>query len=99
PIPGNDDAIRSITLFTNLIADAYLEGAKEWEQKARARTDKDSDAKEKQAPRAAAKETTAGPAVSRKPKRKLVAAGTADDVEIPLELENKDTTTTETTEE
>ena len=35
PIPGNDDAIRSIKLFTNLIADSYIEGAKEWENKIR----------------------------------------------------------------
>lgn len=48
PIPGNDDAIRSIKLFANLIADAYLEGAKEYEQKLRSSTDKQSDlAKEK----------------------------------------------------
>ena len=26
PIPGNDDAIRSIKLFASKIADAYLEG-------------------------------------------------------------------------
>jgi len=50
PIPGNDDAIRSIKLFANLIADAYLEGAKEYEQKLRTETDKGSDlAKEKEA--------------------------------------------------
>ncbi len=99
PIPGNDDAIRSITLFTNLITDAFMEGAKEWEQKARSRSDKESDAREKAAPRAAAPKE-AGPSVSRKPKRKLVAAGTADDVEIALELDNKETTVTpESTEE
>lgn len=40
PIPGNDDAIRSIKLFTNLIADAYIEGAKEYQGKIRASTDK-----------------------------------------------------------
>lgn len=43
PIPGNDDAIRSIKLFANLVADAYLEGAKEYEQKLRTQTDKGSD--------------------------------------------------------
>jgi small subunit ribosomal protein S2 len=43
PIPGNDDAIRSIKLFSNLVADAYLEGAKEFEQKLRTSTDKQSD--------------------------------------------------------
>lgn len=50
PIPGNDDAIRSIKLFANLVADAYLEGAKEYEQKLRTQTDKQSDlVKEKEA--------------------------------------------------
>ncbi len=43
PIPGNDDAIRSIKLFSNLVADAYLEGAKEYQAKLRTQTDKGSD--------------------------------------------------------
>ncbi len=42
-IPGNDDAIRSIKLFSNLIADSFIEGAKIWEQKLRTMTDKQSD--------------------------------------------------------
>lgn len=33
PIPGNDDSIRSITLFSEKIADAYIEGEKEWAEK------------------------------------------------------------------
>ncbi len=108
PIPGNDDAIRSIKLFTNLIADAYIEGAKTWEQKMRTNTDKGSDlAKEKaemsdvkpaaRAPMADAKKVVAGPAVVKASKtRKLVAAGTADLVEIEAELnETKPTETAE----
>ncbi len=43
PIPGNDDAIRSIKLFANLVAEAYLEGAEAYEQKMRSQTDKASD--------------------------------------------------------
>jgi small subunit ribosomal protein S2 len=43
-IPGNDDAIRSIKLFSTLIAYAYIEGAKVWEAKLRTMTDKGSDA-------------------------------------------------------
>jgi small subunit ribosomal protein S2 len=43
PIPGNDDAIRSIKLFSNLVADSFIEGAKEYEQKLRSSTDKESD--------------------------------------------------------
>lgn len=34
-IPGNDDAIKSVTLFVNLIADAVLEGSAQFEQRAR----------------------------------------------------------------
>lgn len=43
PIPGNDDAIRSIKLFSNMVADSFLEGAKDYEQKLRANSDKGSD--------------------------------------------------------
>ncbi len=54
PIPGNDDAIRSIKLFANLVAEAFNEGAKDYEQKLRTQTDKSSDvAEEKEAAPAA----------------------------------------------
>lgn len=106
-IPGNDDAIRSIKLFSNLIADSYLEGAKEWEGKLRTMTDKQSDVakeakaegkdeapKKRGAPKAGAKEApkkAAGPTVVKAAKaRKLVAAGTAEEVEIQAELEGKE---------
>lgn len=101
PIPGNDDAIRSIKLFANLVADSYLEGAQAYEQKLRSQTDKASDLeKEKEgvaaperkgrgaAAAAAGEKKPAGPAVVKATKtRKLVAAGMADDVEIAQELE------------
>jgi len=113
PIPGNDDAIRAIKLFSNLVADAFLEGAQVWEQKLRSNTDKGSDlAKEKAEAAAPSREEgrrpaaraggkpapkadaakPAGPAVVKANKtRKLVAAGTADLVEIEAELnESKD---------
>lgn len=104
PIPGNDDAIRSIKLFTNLIADSYIEGAKEYQDKIRSSTDKAVDA----APVAEAPEKTEKPKRTRtkpggesaKPasegpsvvkvarQRKLVAAGLAEKIEIEAELEN-----------
>jgi small subunit ribosomal protein S2 len=98
PIPGNDDAIRSIKLFANLVADAYLEGAQAYEQKLRQQTDKGSDTEkevmaEKEGrkpsrPSAPTAPKPAGPAVVKATKtRKLVAAGMADDVEIAQELE------------
>lgn len=118
PIPGNDDAIRSIKLFANLIADSYLEGAKIWEQKLRTMTDKQSDtakeeksagrdeAPKKRAPAGRAPAAAAGkdaapkraaPTVVKATKapRKLVAAGTAEEVEIQAELENPDTDSAE----
>lgn len=109
PIPGNDDAIRSIKLFANMVADAYIEGAKTWEQKLRTMTDKQSDLakeekgapKEEAAPKRRAPRPgsgkpeaakSAGPAIVKATKaRKLVAAGTAEDVEIQAELENQGT--------
>jgi small subunit ribosomal protein S2 len=106
PIPGNDDAIRSIKLFTNLVADAYIEGAKVWEQKMRTMSDKQSDVVEKAAKtdekEAPKKRSARGPAKTQEKKsegpsvvkvtkaRKLVAAGTADEVEIQAELENQE---------
>lgn len=107
PIPGNDDAIRSIKLFATLIAESYIEGTKIWEQKVRTMSDKQTDAapekeartEEKEAPKrrgrgpgaAKAQEKKSEPAVVKVAKsRKLVAAGTADDVEIQAELEGGD---------
>lgn len=88
PIPGNDDAIRSIQLFANLVADSYLEGAKLYQDKIRSSTDKGEESQD----RASRKDSKAGGA-----SRKLVAVGTADDVEIAAELEQGETT--EATEE
>jgi small subunit ribosomal protein S2 len=83
PIPGNDDAIRSIQLFANLVADSYLEGAKAYQDKLRSQADKQVD-----------EETRANDGKRRKDDshagRKLVAVGTAEDVEIALELEQQD---------
>lgn len=111
PIPGNDDAIRSIKLFANLVAEAYLEGAKEYEQKLRTQTDKASDTKEETAkeaaperrkPRTGARPTAAdkkseGPSVVKASKgRKLVAAGMAEKIEIEAELESGEATESDT---
>lgn len=86
PIPGNDDAIRSIKLFSNLIAEAYNEGSKIW--------DKEKATMEKEE-KVEMKEDKTGPQVM-KMSRRLVAAGTADDVEIKLELDKEKEETVET---
>lgn len=113
PIPGNDDAIRSIKLFSEMIADAYIAGAKKYEQVMRSQTDKKSDVEKEQKEAVAARPAAAkrggakkeveapakpaGPNVVKASKgRKLVAAGTADDIEILAEVEQEISTTDET---
>ena len=105
PIPGNDDAIRSIKLFSQLVADAYIEGAKLYEQKVRTQTDKASDSKVESeeapaprkgrgrpqpAPKEEAPKKAEGPTVVKVNRgRKLVAAGMAEVVEIQAEIEGQ----------
>ncbi len=45
-IPGNDDAIRAIKLFSSRIADAVMEGKKRYEEKIQAESDKDARSQE-----------------------------------------------------
>ena len=92
PIPGNDDSIRSITLFTNLIADAYLEGQKEFKkvQQSMPGDKKAPEGKQSTGPAKQVKKSDVkGPTVVKVSKRKLVAAGTADELEIDIELTQK----------
>lgn len=67
-IPGNDDAIKSVTLFANLISDSCLEGAAVFEQRMRTMTPAPTvsaeAAPEQTAPAAVAK-APAGPVVER----------------------------------
>jgi small subunit ribosomal protein S2 len=42
-IPGNDDAIRAVKLFSSRIADACIEGAQRYAEKEQAASDKDED--------------------------------------------------------
>lgn len=100
PIPGNDDSVRSIKLFTNLIADAYIEGAKKYQETIAASVDKaegSEPAKEtpaapsgekKRASRRGSKPTTESnkPEVVKVPKRRLVAAGLAEKLELEAEV-------------
>lgn len=84
PIPGNDDAIRSIKLFADAISEAYNKGHKDYEVKLKSEGDKEK------APKAAAKkDDKKGPAVVKTSKPRLVAAGTAEDIEIEEELSTK----------
>ena len=96
PIPGNDDAIRSIKLFCDMISDSFMAGAARWEEKVREIKSKEDveavEIKPKVKEQAPAKPASAGPAVVMVSKRKLVAAGTADEVEIAEEIERGETT-------
>lgn len=94
PIPGNDDAIRSIKLFSNMIADSYNEGSKIWaERKVVIERENKENAKKQAAEKSKDKKesSTDGPAVFKKASkgRKFIAAGTAEDVEIEQELDKK----------
>ncbi|MCD4741314.1 MAG: 30S ribosomal protein S2, partial [Desulfobacteraceae bacterium] len=42
-VPGNDDAIRAIRLFTSRIADAFIEGRQQYQEKQQASTDKEDE--------------------------------------------------------
>ncbi len=90
PIPGNDDAIRSITLFTDMVADSFLEGQAQWQEALKNKKEEAIEEKT-EAPTKETKPTQeGGPAIVKMNKgRKLVAAGTADEVEIKMELESQ----------
>ena len=99
PIPGNDDAIRSIRLFTNLVADSFIEGHKEWKENIRNQKDKQEEAEEVQAAEEQ-KQDQKGPAVVKVSRgRKMVAAGTAEQVEIEMELDKEQTSDDDTSTE
>ena len=89
PIPGNDDAIRSIKLFCDLVSKSYQDGSKKWEKSLKEQLTKKAEAKPASTEGATEKAAAAGPAVIKVTKRKLVAAGTAENVEIEQEVEAK----------
>jgi small subunit ribosomal protein S2 len=92
PIPGNDDAIKSIKLFCEMISKAYSEGADKWEVELKEQLSKkkEEDTTEKAFNNGAKDpEAQGGPAVIKMTKRKLVAAGTAEIVEIEQEVDKK----------
>lgn len=103
PIPGNDDAIKSIKLFCDMVSKAYKEGADKWETELKEQlSKKNAEEKTEHLETTESKEDAAGgPAVIKMTKRKLVAAGTAEIVEIEQEVERKldDTEASESTED
>jgi small subunit ribosomal protein S2 len=96
-IPGNDDAIKSVTLFVNLIADACLEGASLFETRTR-----QPNTQQPQAAAAVEKPEAAAPVA---PVKAAVPAPVADRVvrkqlrNIPTEIDYRESPEEEATEE
>lgn len=96
PIPSNDDAIRSIEFFVNLVKQACLNGQKKWKEKVRSSQvslEKKAGSGVSTTSASSVDSSSEGPTVVKVVKelktRKLVAAGTADDVEISMELDTE----------
>lgn len=84
PIPANDDSVRSIQFFTQIAGEACRKGWEKWERSLR------DQSLVQQKAEASRKSDTARPAVVNINKsRKLVAVGTAEEVEIKMELEKE----------
>lgn len=93
PIPGNDDAIRSIKLFCDLVSTAYKEGAIEWDankHKVSEQLKEDKDKKRSGKTEKDKKVDESRPSVVKVTNRKFVAAGTAEEVEIEMELDSEE---------
>lgn len=85
PIPANDDSVRSIQFFTQMAGEACKKGREQWEK---SMYEKQSIQKKKE--QKFQEKTEEGPQViSLNKNRRLVAAGTAEDVEIEMELEKE----------
>jgi len=88
PIPGNDDAIRSIRLFTHMVAEAIIEGRallKDKEQTEKAKAEKSAAERDagKPAPRAAKTETVPEAKTEAKGAEGAVAVKTEDAAAAP----------------
>lgn len=91
-IPGNDDAIKSVTLFVNLIADSCLEGAAIYEQKARVAQGQAATTEgQAQGEKAAEAPKVVGPVVEKIKRPKLL--------NIPTEIDYRDASLMEEEEE
>ncbi len=86
PIPGNDDALKSIKLFCDFVADSYLEGYEEYE---RHLSEEQKDSEDDSIQDMKDSGSSEGPRVIKTKTRMVVAAGTAEDVEIEMELDSK----------
>ena len=87
PIPANDDSVRSIQFFTQMAGEACKKGWEKWEKSLH-----EKQAKNEKEKRYKEKPSGEGPQIIKLNKnRSLVAAGTAEDMEIEMELEKETT--------
>ena len=95
PIPANDDSVRSIKFFTQMAGSACKKGWEKWKKSHREK----QLMKQKKDKKAPSDRSEPGPQVIHLNKnRKLVAAGTAEDMEIEMELERESAGKTSKTE-
>lgn len=86
PIPANDDSVHSIKFFTQMAGEACKKGWEKWEQSLHT----EQAISQKRERKSTKQVATEGPTVINLNKnRKLVAAGTAEDMEIKMELESE----------
>lgn len=91
-IPGNDDSMCSIRFFVNQVGEACERGYKRWQSKVRDQKIKKDKTPENSLSKEKVIQSAGSSSVVQVFKsRKLVAAGTAEDVEIAMELENENT--------
>ncbi|MBI3293182.1 MAG: 30S ribosomal protein S2 [Deltaproteobacteria bacterium] len=95
-IPGNDDALKSVTLFVNLVADACLEGAALFEQRMRAHQAPAAAASSSEGP-VAATPVAATPAPAKAPAGPVVERVMRKQLKnIPTEIDYREETEDET---
>lgn len=90
PIPGNDDAIRSISLLTGWITDSILEGLARRDERLAAEADKEAHhtSAETTEPAKEEKSDSAGPVVARRKSRRGAKDVEADDAVLPTDQFN-----------
>ena len=90
PIPGNDDSIRSIQFFVEQVGKACDQGYKKWQSKTRTQESKEPvQQQSKDSSKNIVQNAGASGVVQVFRSRKLVAVGTAEDVEIAMEIEKE----------
>ncbi len=88
-IPGNDDALKSVTLFVNLIADACIEGAQAYEQRMRGGSAQKDTSHSEVPAEGGVPAVAAGPVVERVVRKQKLKIPTEIDYREPAEGEEE----------